>query len=279
MAKIEHVSDTALMVAACRALETERPDGFIRDPFAASLAGEKGMAIAGKAAAIEWMCFGVGMRSRFIDDLLTRALLAGTIKTVVNLGAGLDTRPWRLDLPAGLRWIEVDFDDMLEYKAERLRSGQPRCTLERIAADLSVPQDRERVFRAVGDASALMITEGLLMYLPRQALTALCSEAVAQSGVRRWLFDISSKELMRRAHGDMIHEIESVRAEDHLTGGEIVDVALSGGWKMDEFCSYTRDAVKIAWGRIMKIVNSTKSELERPPEDDPSGVYLFSRES
>ena len=58
MQKIEHVSDTALMVAACRALETERADGLIRDPFAERLAGAKGMRIAHGASALEWMCFG-----------------------------------------------------------------------------------------------------------------------------------------------------------------------------------------------------------------------------
>jgi len=32
--QIQHVSDTALMVAACRAIETARADGLVRDPFA-----------------------------------------------------------------------------------------------------------------------------------------------------------------------------------------------------------------------------------------------------
>jgi O-methyltransferase involved in polyketide biosynthesis len=36
--EITHVSDTALMVAACRAHETEMEDAFVRDPFAARLA-------------------------------------------------------------------------------------------------------------------------------------------------------------------------------------------------------------------------------------------------
>ena len=43
--EITHVSDTALMVAACRAHETELEDAFVRDPFAARLAGERGKAI------------------------------------------------------------------------------------------------------------------------------------------------------------------------------------------------------------------------------------------
>jgi methyltransferase (TIGR00027 family) len=279
MAKIEHVSDTALMVAACRALETERPDGFIRDPYAANLAGARGMSIARHASAVEWMCFGVGVRGRFIDELLIRALVQGEIKTVVNLGAGLDTRPWRLDLSAGLRWIEVDFKDMLDYKSERLGGQRPKCAMERIAADLSIPSDRERVFRAVGNRAALVITEGLLMYLSHQALAALFSEAVTKSGARRWIFDVSSKELMQRAHGNMLREIESVRADDHLTGRQIIDVALAQGWRTSEFRSYARDAIKIAQGRILKLVVSMGRLPEAPPESDPSGVYLLTYRS
>ena len=58
--EIAHVSDTALMTAACRAMETERPDGLIRDPFAAQLAGARGMAIARGLDRLEMMCFGIG---------------------------------------------------------------------------------------------------------------------------------------------------------------------------------------------------------------------------
>ena len=105
--EITHVSDTALMVAACRALETESPDGFVHDPFAARLAGERGMAIFQGIPQHEMMRFGIGVRSHFVDELLLEALAANPIETVLSLGCGLDTRPWRLELPPGLRWIEV----------------------------------------------------------------------------------------------------------------------------------------------------------------------------
>ena len=101
--EIAHVSDTALMTAACRAMETERPDGLIRDPFAAQLAGERGMAI-GRALAggLDRMCFGIGIRSRFLDKLVLDTVAEHGIATVLSIGAGLDTRPWRLELPATL---------------------------------------------------------------------------------------------------------------------------------------------------------------------------------
>src|SRR5271165_5634765 len=114
--EITHVSDTALMVAACRALESEAPDGFVHDPFAARLAGERGMAIFQKLPYPDLFRFGVGMRSHFMDELLLEALASQAIATVLSVGCGLDTRPWRLELPSDLRWIEVDFADMLDYK-------------------------------------------------------------------------------------------------------------------------------------------------------------------
>src|SRR5271165_1337995 len=92
--EITHVSDTALMAAACRALESESQDGFVHDPFAARLAGERGMAMLHGLPQPEMMRFGIGIRSRFLDELLLEALALKPIATVLSVGSGLDTRPW-----------------------------------------------------------------------------------------------------------------------------------------------------------------------------------------
>src|ERR1035438_9120625 len=84
-AEIGHVSDTALMTAACRAMETERADGLTRDPFAARLAGERGMAIARQVPDFERMCFGLGVRTRFLDDLVVAVIAEHNIRTVLNI--------------------------------------------------------------------------------------------------------------------------------------------------------------------------------------------------
>src|SRR5690242_9016673 len=97
--EISHVSDTALMVAACRASETERPDGLVRDPFAARLAGERGMALLQGLPMPDILCLIIGVRARFLDQLIPETIAAGKVETVLSLGSGLDSRPWRLDLP------------------------------------------------------------------------------------------------------------------------------------------------------------------------------------
>src|SRR5689334_22545715 len=94
---IAHVSDTAFWVATFRADENERPDALFKDPFAARLVEGRGREIASKmenAAQVGWS---VVMRTTIIDDFLRR-LLADGVDLVLNLGAGLDTRPYRLEL-------------------------------------------------------------------------------------------------------------------------------------------------------------------------------------
>src|SRR3954467_3446715 len=104
---INHVSDTSLLVASCRAVESARPDAFFQDPYAARLAGERGMAMCRELPHREMMEFGIAIRTKFIDELLLDTISNVRLKAVVSVGSGLDTRPWRLKLPADLLWLEV----------------------------------------------------------------------------------------------------------------------------------------------------------------------------
>ena len=134
--QIQHVSDTALWVAGCRALETERPDSMFRDPLAAGLAGARGRQIANSMPNAKGMQWSVAIRTVVIDGFLRSAISSG-VDTILNLGAGLDTRPYRMDIPPSLRWIEVDYASLIEQKDDQLRAETPVCQVERIGLDLA----------------------------------------------------------------------------------------------------------------------------------------------
>ena len=275
---IAHVSDTALMTAACRAMETERSDGLIRDPFAARLAGERGMAIARTIVRLERLCFGIGIRSRFLDKLVLDAVSEHGISTVLSIGAGLDSRPWRLDLPATLRWVEIDFPEMLDYKDGVMASTVPKCRRERLAANVNHESGRQSVFAAAGDGPTLMITEGLLMYLPAATIEALAGNTAASY----WLLDVHSPEMASRVQMDSYQSIEHVRAADHLDGVQIFDAVQRHGWAGLRHLGYGhRDALAFAAERIHNMFrNLTPEQMPKPmPAGDPSGVHLMGRRS
>ena len=93
-ADITHISDTALWVATYRADESTRPDALFRDELAGILAGERGRRIADAMPYPKIIAWGMVIRTVSVDALIQRAITLG-IDTVINLGAGLDTRRGR----------------------------------------------------------------------------------------------------------------------------------------------------------------------------------------
>jgi len=275
--EITHVSDTALLVAACRAMETESADGFVRDPFAARLAGERGMAILRAMPHAEMFRFGVGARSRFADELVTDAVSTKGIAAVVCVGCGLDTRPWRLDLPKELRWIEVDFAEMLDYKDERMAGEMPRCNRERMTADVNDAAQRRAIWEVVGAAPAMMITEGLLMYLPRSTVQAMAAEAGVESGITYWLSDVVTSTFTKAIAMDTTKTVGHVQAPDSLEGEQIVEVVQRHGWIPEARRSYLTD-MAFAMARVRHMMGD-RAQQGPPPEalGDPSGVHLWKR--
>jgi len=276
---IHHVSDTALLVAASRAVESESEDAFIHDPFAARLAGERGMAMHRALPHPEVMRFGMAIRTRFLDELIMEAVTSAGIATVASVGCGLDTRPWRLDLPPQLRWIEVDFPAMLEYKEEHMAGVTPRCRRERIAADLNDAAQRRAVFAAVGPAAALLMTEGLLMYLPAATVEALAAESWRESGIAHWMSDITTSAFSQALRGvGGMSTVQHVQADDHLEGEHILDTLRRHGWDTVAHRSYIRD-LGFAQERIGRMMANRPRPAAPPPfaADDPTGVHRFGR--
>lgn len=193
-----NVSDTARWVAAYRARETTRPDALFHDPLADLLAGERGHAIADSAPRMMRGGWPIVTRTKLIDDLVTKAVAEGCDR-VLNLAAGLDTRPYRLDLPPELLWIEADLPGIVAEKDDALADQTPRCVLIRRAVDLADPDARakflDEALGAIGPATAsastaLVLTEGLLMYLDPPTVTDLAN-ALARPEIAWWLLDLS----------------------------------------------------------------------------------------
>jgi methyltransferase (TIGR00027 family) len=266
------------MVAACRAVETERPDGLVRDPFAAKLAGERGMAILRNLPGVDTVAFGVAIRSHYLDEMIAGMTSAGTVGTVLSLGSGLDTRPWRLDLPEHLRWVEADFAAMLKYKKAVMAPQPPKCRLQQMEADLNDAAARRAVFAAAPDGSALLITEGLLPYLPAETVEALVAAATGTPGLHYWLLDATSAALGMRVMKSYTSILE-VRAPNALHGDQTLAMLKRYSWTTVQRRSYTKDAYAAAPERVRELA-SRMPAAERPASprgDDPSGVDLLKR--
>jgi methyltransferase (TIGR00027 family) len=179
------VSRTAVIVAQARADETVRSDRLFNDPHAQALvdaAGRiEGVSQAGKAAGGHFV-----LRTRFFDDVVTQAARSGC-QQVVILGAGLDTRAYRLALPPNLRLFELDLPDLLSFKDAVLADRAPGPTCERTPVPIDLRDDWPSALQGAGFDSSLptvWLVEGVLMYLPSDAVETLLDRLTGLSTSR-----------------------------------------------------------------------------------------------
>jgi len=243
---IQNVSDTARWVAMYRALESERPDALFRDPYARRLAGERGRSILeGMPGGRRWG-WPMVVRTATMDRIIEREVASG-VDRVVNLAAGLDMRPYRLALPASLHWVEVDLPEMTAEKQAAVAGETPRCRVSRIPADLADAAARQEAFaRAMsGAARALVVTEGLLVYLAPEDVDALARDLAARSEAVLWLTDISAPVLLRWMSGRWGKVVREGGAPFRFAPEEGADYFVHHGWRTSEFVGSMDAAVRL----------------------------------
>jgi methyltransferase (TIGR00027 family) len=201
---IQNVPDTAFMAAAYRAIESEKQEPLFSDPLADKLAGTRGRAIIAslppKAMMGGWT---VIIRTCVIDKLILQAIAQG-VDTIINLGAGLDTRPYRMTLPETLHWFEADFPHIIDWKNIRLADEVSNCQLKRVALDLNDTNARLKFLDEVGVSSKkiLVLTEAVTPYLTEEVVAAIGLELRSRSFIQYWIVDYfspSAYEYRRRS--------------------------------------------------------------------------------
>lgn len=245
-APIRNVSDTARWTALFRARESERPDALFRDPLARALAGERGAQIAAAVPFAAKHAWSFTARTVLFDRLVAAQIAAGA-DLVVNLAAGLDTRPYRMDLPPGLPWVEVDLPGILDYKEEVLAGAAPRCRLERVRLDLADGAARRKLFADLGARArrAVILAEGLLIYFETAEVAALARDLAAAPGFQYWIIDLASPGLLHLMRKSMGRQVEAAGAPFRFAPAEGPAFFAPCGWRARQVLSPLKTAAQV----------------------------------
>ena len=196
---IQHVSDTSAWVAHYRSIESERPDPLFKDPFARILVGDHALSVEKlQSEATKWTHWIVVVRTYIIDQMI-QDLISKGVTTFLNLGAGLDSRPYRMNLGAEVQWIEVDFPYVIEHKRKLLEKFSPSCKLESIGLDLSNRTLRQSLLSEIAHKypKVVILTEGVLPYLTKEQVSELSEDLIRHSSFKYWICEYISKKSYR----------------------------------------------------------------------------------
>ena len=240
---------TALGLAAARSVESGRPDRLIVDEHARALFSS---ADSDLPMLLDWPTSDqpvteaqklhlhgsryIGLRTRFYDDLLLTAMGQG-IHQVVLVGAGLDTRAFRLPLSDDTRLFELDQPVVLDYKDAVLAHLEASTRCDRAAVGADLREDWTDPLLRAGfnrHQPTAWIAEGLLPYLPAASQLTLTTRISALSAAASTLSfdniignpsaDGRLKELSDRSGIDMQTLIPDTNSTD------LVDTLIQHGW-------------------------------------------------
>jgi len=251
MDDMDCVDEEALWLAACLADESTRPDRVIADPFAAHLAGTRGARLFA-ARSIDGGALMTALSVAVVDDMVQRAVLDQHLHAVVQLGAGLDTRPFRLALPNDLRWVELDSNTLCLYKGMRLAHLTPQCRVERMGFDMTDPAQPAAVLRRAlrGVARGLLLTENALDRFDSSELSEIAPQL--RRGLKWWILSTSS----------------------NATGGpELIDSICRSCWRVVECRPVDREARRLVPDRVA----SMALDSSRPANPASGTIWLLRR--
>jgi methyltransferase (TIGR00027 family) len=260
-------------------MESKRPDALFRDPFAERLAGERGFHLANTLVEgnnNEWAWVA---RTYLFDEFVTQQVAAGA-GIVLNLAAGLDARPYRMDLRPELRWIEVDFPEIIAYKEAILVAEKSKCLLERVAVDLADLESRRVLFARLNAESKqiVVITEGLLIYFSPEEVAEFAKDLAIGSNFVSWIIDLASPgqlKLMQRTTGKQLSE---AGADFKFGPADGPDFFAPFGWSTVDVQGLLRTAHRFK--RSPAGLLPLAAERERAPGNFPwTGVCLLKRSS
>jgi len=276
---IRNISDTAKWAAVYRAVESERPDAIFRDPLAWRLAGTRGVQIADSMSFGNNPSWGWVTRTYLFDQFISEQVAEG-VDMVVNLAAGLDARPYRMDLPAALKWVEVDLPELLTDKEDILRDEKPVCELVRIGLDLSNASARRDLFDELGRKAnkVLIVSEGLLIYLTAEQVGSLAEDLARPGSFHRWVHDLASPGLLRMLHRQWQKQLEKASAPMSFAPKEGPLFFTHHGWKPIDVRSLLKTAARLGrlslWMRFLAMLPESAGEQGSRPW---SGIRLQAR--
>lgn len=229
------VSKTAYYCCGVRMMDAASLKPIVNDTFAKTLMGEEGLQY--------WEVFknqknpnGSNVaRCYLIDTWVKEQLSINPDTTVILIGAGLDSRAFRL---SSGNWIELDEPGIIEYKNEKLPIAQCKNSLHRISIDFEKEKLSDKLAPFRTDSKVLIIIEGVLMYLKLEQKMELFRTITALFPKQILLCDLMNELFFTRLGNKGIYdELKKSGAEFQDLQKDPAQTILNFGYKLESMKS------------------------------------------
>lgn len=249
------ISQTAFYCCGVRMQDAEREQPVCGDVYAKVFMNEDGLRIFEKFKDETGPNSSNVARHRIVDDLLRQELAAHPDLRVVIIGAGFDTRAYRLK---GGTWVELDEPQMIAYKNERLPVADAQNELHRVAIDFSTDSLEDKLSPFAGRGGpVVVVVEGVFMYLEQQAIEQLLQTLRRLFPQHKLICDLMTRKFFEK-YGRTIHEkLTGMGATFKFTADNPEEIFVKNGYERVDQISTVVKSTEFEGKKIPKILFKT----------------------
>ena len=233
---LKPVSKTAFYCTGVRALDAQRPHPLCGDQYAERFMDDAAWATFAPFRAFTAPNISNATRHRIIDDLLRERLAARPQLPVFIIGAGFDTRAFRL---SGGRWLEVDEPQIFAWKEPRLPAAGCPNPLTRLAVDFEAERVADRLAPYATAEKSVVVVEGVLFYLPTEAVRELLRTVKTLWPNAEVICDIMTAEFFNRFGRRVFDKVSDLGAAFVLPERPLAGVFADEGFRETAMISTT----------------------------------------
>ena len=248
------VSRTAYHCCGVRSLDAASPAPVCGDRFTERFMTPEAWALFEPFRALVGPNAANIARARIIDDLIGATLQSRPDTGVVIIGAGFDSRAFRL--PAG-RWVELDEPALIALKEAELPAGSEPNPLTRVAIEF----DREPLESALAPfrrlSNPIVVLEGILTYLSADEVRASLRAIRATFVSPMIICDLRTPAFNRRYGGRIGKLLQDLGAPYGRLKSDEVELIREAGFRLTLRQSVVRRAAELGMLRIPRWLLST----------------------
>lgn len=234
------ISKTAFYCCGVRMQDAEREKPVCGDNYAKAFMNEQGLQILETFKDETAPNTSNVARHRIIDDLLRRELATHPNLTVVIIGAGFDTRAFRLK---GGTWVELDEPQVITYKDERLPASTSENELQRISIDFATDSIEPKLASFSGRSPVAVVIEGVLGYLEETAIDKLLQTLHRLFPRHKLICDLMTREFFEKHAGTIHEKLTGMGATFKFTIDNPEEVFVKSGYRQVEKIPIVEKAV------------------------------------
>lgn len=245
------VSKTAYYCCGVRMQDAESQHPLIADVYARKLMGTEGLAYWEEFKEFELANASNTARHYVIDQHIKKLLQQQPDSTIILIGAGLDSRAFRLKTG---NWIEIDETAIINYKNEVLPAAECKNHLQRITMDFEKETLADKLAFLSGKQNIIIVIEGVLMYLTVKERETFLDTITKLFPKHVLLCDLMNKKFFEKLAGALHQKLVASGTTFTDIAEKPDEIFLKRGYKEIEVTATIKAASDLGLSKVPKFV-------------------------